>query len=65
MSNYYNPPPNQGYGAGPSAGAGAQNLHMRLLIAYPLALFYVGFGIMGVFSSRGSTLAAAAAGLKP
>ncbi|RNJ54450.1 hypothetical protein D7B24_000423, partial [Verticillium nonalfalfae] len=26
MSNYYNPPPNQGYGAGPSAGAGAQNL---------------------------------------
>lgn len=27
---------------------------MRLLVAYPLALFYVGFGIMGVFSSRGS-----------
>ncbi|KAG7128609.1 Protein transport protein yip1 like [Verticillium longisporum] len=40
-------------------------MSMRLLIAYPLALFYVGFGIMGVFSSRGSTLAAAAAGLKP
>ncbi|CRK36184.1 hypothetical protein VD0002_g4628 [Verticillium dahliae] len=39
-------------------------MSMRLLIAYPLALFYVGFGIMGVFSSRGSTLAAAAAGLK-
>ncbi|KAK3316487.1 putative Golgi membrane protein [Apodospora peruviana] len=28
---------------------------MRLLIAYPLALFYVAFGIMGVFSSRGSS----------
>ncbi|OAA53799.1 golgi membrane protein [Niveomyces insectorum RCEF 264] len=27
---------------------------MRALVAYPLALFYVGFGIMGVFSSRGS-----------
>jgi hypothetical protein len=27
---------------------------MRGLVAYPLALFYVGFGIMGVFSSRGS-----------
>ncbi|KAK0708551.1 hypothetical protein B0H67DRAFT_496265 [Lasiosphaeris hirsuta] len=26
----------------------------RGLVAYPLALFYVGFGIMGVFSSRGS-----------
>ncbi|KAK4665756.1 hypothetical protein QC763_403360 [Podospora pseudopauciseta] len=25
----------------------------RFLVAYPLALFYVGFGIMGVFSSRG------------
>lgn len=35
---------------------------MRVLVAYPLALFYVGFGIMGVFSSRGSgSLAAAAA----
>ncbi|KAK3682355.1 hypothetical protein B0T22DRAFT_494088 [Podospora appendiculata] len=31
--------------------------NMRLLVAYPLALFYVGFGIMGVFSSRGSSLA--------
>jgi hypothetical protein len=28
--------------------------HMRGLVAYPLALFYAGFGIMGVFSSRGS-----------
>ncbi len=27
---------------------------MRGLVAYPLALFYVGFGIMGIFSSRGS-----------
>lgn len=27
---------------------------MRLLVAYPLALFYVGFGIMAIFSSRGS-----------
>ncbi|CAK7243201.1 MAG: hypothetical protein STHCBS139747_004712 [Sporothrix thermara] len=27
---------------------------MRALVAYPLALFYVGFGIMSVFSSRGS-----------
>ncbi|KAI1947800.1 hypothetical protein LOZ12_003561 [Ophidiomyces ophidiicola] len=32
---------------------------MRALVAYPLALFYVVFGIMGIFSSRGSgTLAA-------
>lgn len=32
---------------------------MRGLVAYPLALFYVVFGIMGIFSSRGSgTLAA-------
>ncbi|CAG8958731.1 hypothetical protein HYFRA_00011574 [Hymenoscyphus fraxineus] len=30
---------------------------MRGLVAYPLALFYVGFGIMGIFSSRGSKLA--------
>jgi hypothetical protein len=29
---------------------------MRGLVAYPLALFYVGFGIMGIFSSRGSKL---------
>lgn len=37
---------------------------MRGLVAYPLALFYVGFGIMGVFSSRGSgSLANAAAKL--
>ena len=27
---------------------------MRLLVAYPLGLFYVGFGIMSIFSSRGS-----------
>ncbi|KAF2396241.1 Yip1-domain-containing protein [Trichodelitschia bisporula] len=27
---------------------------MRLLVAYPLALFYVGFGLMAIFSSRGS-----------
>ncbi|MCJ1409973.1 hypothetical protein MMC19_004058 [Ptychographa xylographoides] len=27
---------------------------MRPLVAYPLMLFYVGFGIMGIFSSRGS-----------
>ncbi|KAK4186380.1 hypothetical protein QBC35DRAFT_412895 [Podospora australis] len=34
----------------------------RFLVAYPLALFYVGFGIMGVFSSRGAgTLAKVAA----
>ncbi|PGH00500.1 hypothetical protein AJ79_08191 [Helicocarpus griseus UAMH5409] len=26
---------------------------MRVLVAYPLALFYVVFGIMGIFSSRG------------
>ncbi|KAF2843169.1 protein transport protein yip1 [Patellaria atrata CBS 101060] len=36
---------------------------MRGLVAYPLALFYVGFGIMAIFSSRGTgTLAAKAAG---
>ncbi|KAM7203648.1 hypothetical protein V8F20_003943 [Naviculisporaceae sp. PSN 640] len=35
---------------------------MRLLVAYPLALFYVAFGIMGVFSSRGSGAAAAGLG---
>lgn len=29
---------------------------MRGLVAYPLGLFYVGFGIMGIFSSRGSGL---------
>ncbi|KAK4155586.1 hypothetical protein C8A00DRAFT_31534 [Chaetomidium leptoderma] len=27
---------------------------MRALVAYPLALFYLGFGIIAVFSSRGS-----------
>lgn len=27
---------------------------MRGLVVYPLALFYVGFGIMSIFSSRGS-----------
>lgn len=27
---------------------------MRGLVAYPLALYYVGFGIMSIFSSRGS-----------
>lgn len=38
---------------------------MRVLVAYPLALFYVGFGLMSIFSSRGSgSLAKAAAGLK-
>ena len=26
---------------------------MRGLVAYPLGLFYVGFGIMGIFSSKG------------
>ena len=38
---------------------------MRGLVAYPLALFYVGFGIMSIFSSRGSgSLANAAARFK-
>lgn len=27
---------------------------MRWLVAYPLALFYAGFGIMAIFSSRGT-----------
>ena len=27
---------------------------MRGLVAYPLALFYISFGIMGIFSSRGA-----------
>ncbi|KAF2139271.1 uncharacterized protein K452DRAFT_232278 [Aplosporella prunicola CBS 121167] len=36
---------------------------MRGLVAYPLGLFYVGFGIMGIFSSRGTgSLAAKTAG---
>lgn len=26
---------------------------MRGLVAYPLGLFYVGFGIIGIFSSKG------------
>ena len=33
------------------------------LVAYPLMLFYVGFGIMGIFSSRGSGQLAARANL--
>lgn len=28
--------------------------NMRGLVAYPLTLFYVGFGIMAIFSSRGT-----------
>ena len=36
---------------------------MRPLVAYPLMLFYVGFGIMGIFSSRGSGQLAARAGI--
>ncbi|MCJ1256532.1 hypothetical protein MMC24_004353 [Lignoscripta atroalba] len=35
---------------------------MRPLVAYPLGLFYVGFGIMGIFSSRGSGSLAGKAG---
>lgn len=36
---------------------------MRMLVAYPLALFYAGMGIMAIFSSRGSgALQAKAAG---
>ena len=35
---------------------------MRFLVAYPLALFYFGFGIMSVFSSRGSGSLAKVAG---
>ena len=36
---------------------------MRGLVAYPVGLFYVGFGIMGIFSSRGSgSLAVKASG---
>ena len=36
---------------------------MRGLVAYPLGLFYAGFGIMGIFSSRGAAgLVAKAAG---
>ncbi|KAH8204425.1 hypothetical protein TruAng_001341 [Truncatella angustata] len=36
---------------------------MRGLVAYPLALFYVGFGIMSIFSSRGSGTLGNAAGV--
>ncbi|KAH8895460.1 Golgi integral membrane protein [Thozetella sp. PMI_491] len=37
---------------------------MRVLVAYPVALFYVGFGIITIFNSRGNgTLAKAAAGM--
>ncbi|KAL9060197.1 MAG: hypothetical protein Q9162_000811 [Coniocarpon cinnabarinum] len=35
---------------------------MRGLVAYPLALFYAGFGIMGIFSSRGVGTLARSAG---
>jgi protein YIPF5/7 len=35
---------------------------MRGLVAYPLALFYVGFGIMSIFSSRGTGPVARATG---
>jgi hypothetical protein len=36
---------------------------VRMLVAYPLALFYAGMGIMAIFSSRGSgALQAKAAG---
>lgn len=35
---------------------------MRGLVAYPLALFYVVFGIMGIFSSRGTGSLAAKTG---
>src|SRR3569833_2894422 len=42
------------YGASANFCAVGRMRGMRLLVAYPLALFYVSFGIMGVFSSRGS-----------
>ena len=35
---------------------------MRALVAYPLGLFYVGFGIMGIFSSKGSKIGAKVGG---
>ncbi len=39
---------------------------MRALVAYPLALFYVGFGIMSIFSSRGTgSLEKVASGATP
>lgn len=37
--------------------------NMRPLVAYPLALFYFGFGTMSLFSSRGSGHLAAKAGI--
>lgn len=37
--------------------------NMRALVAYPLGLFYVGFGIISVFSSRGNGSLAQAAGM--
>lgn len=36
---------------------------MRGLVAYPLALFYIGFGIISIFSSRGSGALGKAAGV--
>jgi protein YIPF5/7 len=36
---------------------------MRPLISYPLMLFYAGFSLMGIFSSRGSGQLAAKAGI--
>ncbi len=36
---------------------------MRGLVAYPLGLFYVGFGIMGIFSSRGGGVGVGGGGL--
>ncbi|RYP58597.1 hypothetical protein DL769_008884 [Monosporascus sp. CRB-8-3] len=41
----------------------AQMRGMRGLVAYPLMLFYVGFGIMSIFSSRGSGSLGKAAGV--
>jgi hypothetical protein len=39
---------------------------MRVLVAYPLALFYAGFGLLAIFSSRGSgALQATAAAVRP
>lgn len=35
---------------------------MRGLVAYPLALFYISFGIMGIFSSRGTKVLGAKVG---
>ncbi|KAI1211238.1 Yip1-domain-containing protein [Annulohypoxylon truncatum] len=38
-------------------------MQMRALVAYPLMLFYVGFGLMSIFSSRGSGSLGKAAGV--